>query len=230
MRHLIFILFLLAAIITAGCVGGDQKPAVTPATQAAYPTVHVSLTPVDTAAPAGTATPVVTSSPFVIASPVTTITDTPAQSGYQTYTNKEFGFTIQIPKSWTPEGQYVTEVGGGNKYEVDFVDPSQKSRQYITVKPGSTGLPLDDMVNLFQNQVKTNPDVGVVGLYPLQLDGAPAKKLVLTNGVGEYAIESTIIMAVKGDNQYFMEFSSRKDDYAGYSKDADRMIESFRFT
>jgi hypothetical protein len=78
--------------------------------------------------------------------------------------------------------------------------------------------------------VKTNPDVTVVGLYPLQLDGAPAKKLVLTNGVGEYAIESTIIMAVKGDNQYFMEFSSRKDDYASYSKDADRMINSFRFT
>ena len=230
MRNLLFILLLAAAIIAAGCVGGDQKPAATPATQAVYQTVHVTLTPGVTTTPAAAATTVVTSSSFVIASPVTTITDAPLQSGYQTYTNKEFGFTIQVPKSWTPEGQYVTAVGGGNKYEVDFVDPSQKSRQYITVKPGSTGLPLDDMVNLFQNQVKTNPDVTVVGLYPLQLDGAPAKKLVLTNGVGEYAIESTIIMAVKGDNQYFMEFSSRKDDYAGYSKDADRMIESFRFT
>jgi hypothetical protein len=229
MRNLLFILVLAGAIIAAGCAGGDQKPAATPAPPV-YKTVHVSLTPVVTTNSAAAATMVVTSSSFVIASPVTTITDAPLQSGYQTYTNKEFGFTIQVPKSWTPEGQYVTAVGGGNKYEVDFVDPSQKSRQYITVKPGSTGLPLDDMVNLFQNQVKTNPDVTVVGLEPLQLDGAPAKKLVLTNGVGEYAIESTIIMAVKGDNQYFMEFSSRKDDYAGYSKDADRMIDSFRFT
>lgn len=230
MRNLLFILVLAGAIIAAGCADGDQKPAATPTTQAVYKTVHVTLTPGVTTNPAAAATTVVTSSSFVIASPVTTITDAPLQSGYQTYTNKEFGFTIQVPKSWTPEGQYVTAIGGGNKYEVDFVDPSQKSRQYITVKPGSTGLPLDDMVNLFQNQVKTNPDVTVVGLEPLQLDGAPAKKLVLTNGVGEYAIESTIIMVVKGDNQYFMEFSSRKDDYAGYSKDADRMINSFRFT
>jgi hypothetical protein len=229
MRHLIFILFLLAAIITAGCVGGDQKPAATP-TQVVYKTVHVTLTPVVNATVTSIATPVVTSSPFVIASPVTTITDTPAQSGYQTYTNKDFNFTIQIPKSWTPEGQYVTALGGGTMYQVDLTDPSQKSRQYITIKPGSSGLPLDDWVNVFQNQVKTDPAVTVVGLYPLQVDGAPAKKLVLTNGVGEYAIESTIIMTVKGDNQYFMEFSSRKEDYASYSKDADQMISTFRFT
>jgi hypothetical protein len=37
-------------------------------------------------------------------------------------------------------------------------------------------------------------------------------------------------MTVKGDNQYFMEFSSRKEDYASYSKDADQMISTFRFT
>ena len=101
MRNLLFILLLAAAIITAGCVGGDQKPAATPTPQAVYKTVHVTLTPVDTATPAATATPVVTSGTFVIASPVTTITDTPAQSGYQTYTNKDFRFTIQVPKSWT---------------------------------------------------------------------------------------------------------------------------------
>ena len=229
MRNLLFILLLAAAITVAGCVGGDQKPAATPAPPV-YKTVHVTLTPTATATSASIATPVVTPGTFVIASPVTTITDTPAQSGYQTYTNKEFGFTIQIPKSWTPEGQYVTAVGGGNMYEVDFVDPSQKSRQYITIKPGSSGLPLDDWVNVFQNQVKTDPAVTVVGQYPLQVDGAPAKKLVLTNGVGEYAIQSTIIMVVKGDNQYFMEFSSRKEDYASYSQDADLMINSFRFT
>lgn len=230
MRHLLFILLLVAAILTAGCAGGDRKPAVTPAPQAVYPTVHVSLTPADTVTPAGTAAPVVTTSTGIIASPVTTVTGTPGLSGYQTYTNREFGFTIQIPQGWTPEGQYVTAPGGGNKYEVDFVDPSQKSRQYITVKPGSTGLPLDDMVNLFQNQVKTNPDVTVISQEPVQLDGAPAQKLVLTNGAGEYAIQSTIIMAVRGDNEYFMEFSSRKNDYPRYSQDADSMIGSFRFT
>jgi|WetSurMetagenome_2_1015567.scaffolds.fasta_scaffold489320_1 hypothetical protein len=229
MRHFLVILLLAAAIITAGCTGGDQKPAATPAPQT-YRTVHVSLTPVVTATPAATASQVATPGSFVITSPVTTITDTPAQSGYQTYTNTEFKFTIQIPKSWTTEAQYATATGGGTMYEVDFVDPSQKSRQYITIKPGSSGLPLDDWANLFQNQVKNNPEVTVVSQSTIQLDGTRAQKLVLTNGVGEYAIGSTIIMVVKGDNQYFMEFSSRKNDYASYSKDADSMLGTFRFT
>lgn len=229
MRHLLLILFLVAAIITAGCAGGDQKPAATPTPQA-YKTVHVSLTPVVTANPTAAATPVVTPASFVIASPVTTVTDAPTQSGYLTYTNNEFRFTIQYPESWTAEGQYVSVAGGGQKYEVDFTDPSQKSRQYITITPGSTGLSLDDWTNIFETQVKNDPAVGVVGQYPLQLDGAPAKKLVLTNGAGDDAIESTIIMAIKGDNAYFMEFSSRKDDYAGYSQGADSMIATFRFT
>jgi hypothetical protein len=229
MRNLLFILLLAAAIIAAGCVGGDQKPAATPTPQV-YKTVHVTLTPVDTATPAAAATPVVTSGTFVIASPVTTITDTPAQSGYQTYTNKEFRFTIQVPKSWTPEGQYVTAVGTVKKYVVDFTDPAFKSKQDITITPNSAGLSLGDWANIFTNQVKTDPSVSVVSQSESQVDGVPAKKLVLIQGSGEYATESTIILVVKGDNAYLMEFMSRKNDYTGYSKDADSMINSFRFT
>jgi hypothetical protein len=229
MRHLIFILFLVAALVTAGCVGGDQKPAATP-TPPVYKTVHVTLSPMVTATPTSIVTPVVTSSPFVIRSLVTTLTDAPSQSGYQTYTNNEFKFTIQIPKSWKPEGQYVTAVGTVKKYVVDFTDPAFKSKQDITITPNSAGLSLGDWANIFTNQVKTDPSVSVVSQSESQVDGVPAKKLVLIQGSGEFATESTIILVVNGENAYLMEFMSRKNDYAGYSQDADSMINSFRFT
>ena len=64
MRYLLFILLLAAAIVTAGCVGGDQKPAATPTPQVVYTTVQVTLTPVVTATPAVAATPAVTPPPL----------------------------------------------------------------------------------------------------------------------------------------------------------------------
>ena len=218
MRHLLFIVFLVAALITAGCAGVNQKPAGTPAPQIVYDTVPVTLTPVVTVTPA--VTPV----------PITTVTNIPASGAYQTYTSKEFNFSIQYPESWTVSGEYVTVPGGGKKYQVDFTDPALKSKQYLSITPDSGGLSLEDWANIFEKQVKTDPSVSVVGQYPMQLDGAPAKKMVLTYGSGEYATESTIIMTIKGDNAYFMEFTSRKADYAGYSRDAESMVKTMKFT
>ena len=224
MRYLIFILFLIAAIITAGCVGGDQKPAGTPAPLTVPVTVRVTASPVVTSTPFVTATPVAT------ATMVTTVTEIPVQVGYKTYTSKDFGFAIQYPESWTATGQYVTTIGTEKKYKVIFDDPSEKSSQDISITPGSPGLSVDDWAGVFQKQVLTNPSVSVVGVYPLQLDGVPAKKLVLASGSGTDATESTIILAVKGNNAYFMEFTSKKSDYAGFSQDAESMINTFRFT
>ena len=99
MRHLLFMFLLLAAVITAGCTGGDQKPAATPAPQVVYTTVPVSLAPVVTATPAAVATPAVTRATFVIASPLTTATAVPVQGGYRTYTNQDYRFSIQHPES-----------------------------------------------------------------------------------------------------------------------------------
>ena len=215
MKNLLLIVLIAAVLITAGCTGEKQNPVVTPTQnpvvtptpQVVYMTVTVPVTP----------TPL---------PPQTSIAD---QGTYQTYNNKEFNFAIQIPKCWTATGDYVT-AAGVKKYKVIFDDPTLTSMQYITITPGSSGLSLEDWTNVFLTQVKTDSSVGIVGQYPLQLDGTPAKKLVLTTGSGEDAFESTIIMAVKGDNSYFMEFESRKGDYPRYSQDADSMIKTFNFT
>jgi hypothetical protein len=225
MKHVLFIVLLAALLITAGCTGGNQNPVVTPNPPAVTPSPKtVSLT-----VPA-TPVPAVTTVPAVPAVPTATATSIPDQGSSKTYTNNEFHFAIQYPKTWTASGGYVTTIGTDTKYKVVFDDPTLTSVQYITITPGTGGLPLQDWVNVFLKQLKTDPSVGVVGQYPLELDGIPAKKLVVTTGSGQYELESTIIMAIKGDNAYFMEFESRKDTYPRYSVEADSIISTFKFT
>jgi hypothetical protein len=209
MKNLLLIVFIAALLITAGCTGEKQNPVVTPTQQIGYATVTVLV---------------------VTPTPATPLTGKADQGSYQTYKNNEFNFAIQIPKCWTATGGYVTTAGSGKTYKVVFDDPTFTSSQYITITSDAAGLPLQDWVNIFLKQQETDPSVGVAGQYPLQVDGTPAKKLVLTTGSGKDALESTIIMAIKGDSAYFMEFTSRKDHYPGYSQDADRMIETFKFT
>lgn len=45
MKYLLFIVLLVAVLITAGCVGGNQKSIVTPTPQIIYVTVLVTPTP-----------------------------------------------------------------------------------------------------------------------------------------------------------------------------------------
>jgi len=226
MRQLIFIIILMAAIITAGCVGGDQKPAATPTPQAVYTTVVVSQAPVVTATQKITATPAT----FVIASPVTTVTDLPVQRGYQLYTNKDYKFSIQHPAAWTASGEDITAAGNVKKYLVTFTDPALQSKQEITITPESAGLSLEEWEKIFVTQLKADSSVSLVSQDPVQVDGVPAKKVVYIYGTGEYALEYMIILVVKENNSYYMEFASRKNDYPEYSKEADRVISTFRFT
>jgi hypothetical protein len=223
MKNLLLIVLIVAVLITAGCTGEKQNPVVTPTQNPV-----VSLTQKSVVTP----TPQVV---YVTVTVLVTPTSMPSQTviadqgSWQTYKDREFNFAIQIPKSWTAAGEHVTTAGSVKKYKVIFDDPTLTSMQYITITPGSSGLSLEDWANIFLTQMKADSSVGTVDQYPLQVDGTPAKKLVFTTGSGKDALESTIIMTVKGDNSYFMEFTSRKYDYPRYSQDADRMIKTFKF-
>ena len=239
MKNLLFVLLLAAMLFIAGCTGGNQNPAGTPvqgnpqvtasqnlpsAPTAPAVTATTALTPGSTTAPR-TFSVTASATPF----PTGTSAGIPVEGSFATYANKEFGYSIQIPACWTASGEYQTTPGGGKKYKVTFDDPSLRSMQYITITPESSGLSLDEWTNIFLNKQKSDSSVSILGQSPLQIDGTPAKKIILTTGTGEYAIESTIIMAVKGDNAYFMEFASRKNDYSAYAKESDAMIQTFRF-
>jgi hypothetical protein len=231
MKNLLLIVVLAAVLLAAGCTGGNQNPAAPSA-----PPVTVTATPSPPAAAVtGTVPPAAAGTATPAARVTTTAAVTAAETGIPdqdsvTYTNKEFRFAIQIPRCWTASGDYVTTPGGGKKYKVVFDDPTLTSLQYVTITPGSQGLSLDDWDKIFTGQLKTDPSVTIVGEFPAQLDGVTAKKLDVITRLGNTDFESTIMMAVNGDNAYFLEFESRKDDYLRYSKDADRMIQTFRFT
>lgn len=207
MKKLLFVLLLVTILITAGCVGGNNSATVTPSQIPKIVYTSVPVTP----------------------TPMITAIDVSATTKYQTYNNNEFNFAIQYPKSWTATGNYVTGALTGKKYKVIFSDPASRSSQYIRITSDSAGISVDDWASVFLSQLNTEP-VQVIGQYSLQLDGISAKKLILTYGSGKDETESTIIMAVKGDNGYFMEFTTRKDLYSMYSPDFDSMIKTFKFT
>ncbi len=222
MKNLILIVLIMAVLITAGCTGEKQNPVGTPVQT---PGVTLTRSPVTTPALQVVYTTVTV---LVTPTPVPSQTVTANQGLSRTYRDKQFNFAIQIPGCWTASGDYVT-AAGVKKYKVIFDDPTFTSMQYITITPDSTGLSLEDWTGVFLKQMNADSTVSVTGQYPLQVDGSPAKKLVMTTGSGTDALESTIIMTVKGNNAYFMEFTSRKSDYPAYSRDADRMISTFTF-
>jgi hypothetical protein len=240
MKNLLLIVILGIALVTAGCTSENQNPVAPPATQ--HVSATISQTPVATqtpqiVSPTISRNPAATSVPQIVSATVTatgmplaTATDIPLQGSLKTYTNNEFGFSIQYSGCWTASGEYVSTVGEGKKYVVIFDDPTFTSKQEISITPGSSGLSLDDWTGVFLTQIKTNPAVSVVSQDTTTLGGVPAKKIILTNGSGKDAIESTVIMAVKGNNAYFLEFTSRKDYYPVYSQDADSIIKTFTFT
>jgi hypothetical protein len=223
MKNLLLIVLIIAVFITAGCTGEKQNPVVS-LTQT--PVVTPTQNPVVTPTPQVV---YVTATGLVTPAPTTPLTGIPDPGSYQMYKDKEFNFAIHIPKTWTAAGEYVT-AAGVKKYKVIFDDPTLTSMQYITITPDSAGLSLEDWASVFLKQMKADSSVAVVDLSPLQVDGTPAKKIILTTGSGKDALESTIILTIKGNNAYFMEFTSRKDDYSGYSQDADSMITTFKFT
>lgn len=207
MKNIPGILMLKAVLVTAGCTGGNLHPVVRPAPPGGTP-AHGTVSVTGPVIPVPTGTTI----PTVATITAATATGMPDQVSSRTHTNSEFGIAIQYPKTWTASGGYVTTKGTDTKYKVVFDDPTLTSVQTITIPSGTGGLPLRDWANVFLKHLEPESSVAVVGQYPMERDGIPAKKLVITTGSGQYALESTIIMAIKGDNAYFMEFESRKAD------------------
>ena len=68
MKYLLFVVLLVAILITAGCVGGNKETVVTPTPQIVYVTVLVTPTPT-IITPSTTAPVITTSTPATVNSP-----------------------------------------------------------------------------------------------------------------------------------------------------------------
>jgi hypothetical protein len=228
-----FILVLLTAVLlaTAGCTGGGQ-PSI-PSATAAVSTTHTLPPAVSTTlppAPPVTETARAVQTGFVVtAIPTTAATAAPAAGSTTTYTNRDFGFSLDIPRTWTTEGEWVTTAGSGKKYKIWFDEPTKSALQYVTITGGASGLRLDDYFNVNMKQFRADPDSTVTGTETLTLGGTRAEKIVMTTGTGENALGSIVILAIKGDNAYFFEFTSRLNRFDTYQQETAPIIDTLKF-
>ena len=110
MKYLIFVLLLVALIITAGCTSGNQNTVVTPA----QTTVQISKISLTTTAP-------------------TTAVSTPSKTYKNAdivmapYTNPTYGLKMAYPSDWTykKEDNYYWTAG------YNFSSPDEKSNVYV---------------------------------------------------------------------------------------------------
>lgn len=224
------LVLLIAVLLAAGCTGQNPLPATpapttVPATHTVPPTVRTTLPP----APPVTETAQAT---FIITSiPATTATAAASKGGpAKTYSNKEFGFALDIPADWTTEGEWVNTAGGyEKKYKIYFDEPTKSALQYVTITGGASALRLEDYSNINMKQFQADPEVRITSQESVVLDSTPAKKIVMTTGTGENALGSIVILTIKGDNAYFFEFTTRKGQFATYFTATDRVLQTLKF-
>jgi hypothetical protein len=146
MKYLIFVLLLVAILITAGCTSGNQKTVVTP-TQT---TAQISMTTLTTTAP-------------------TTAVSTQSQM-YKTAdliiplsTNSTYGFKMDYPSEWT----YKTELQKFWDYGYNFSSPDEKSNVYVyMVNNAGTGRYYYPLITPAENRAG-NAASGSCNYYPL---------------------------------------------------------------
>lgn len=226
MKKLCILILLAAVLVSAGCTGGDQPPAATPAPSAAGVTSAIP----STAPPAPPVTGTAQSTFIVTSVPTGAATAAMAGGSTKTYTNTEFGFSLDIPQSWTTEGEWVDTAGGyEKKYKIWFDEPTKSALQYVTITGGASGLRLDDYFNVNMKQFRADPEVTIGDLETLELDGTRAEKIVMTTGTGENALGSVVVLTIRGDNAYFFEFTTRQNRFAAYEPEAGQVIGSLKF-
>ena len=133
MKHLLFIVFVVAALVTAGCVGGNQNTAVATPQPTLQPTANTpAMTPQATAAPAPSLTYKRAEFSLLNANPA-------------------YGFTMDYPSDWMNSQQASNTWGGLYR----FTSPDRKSGADVYIDdtggaPGTLTLyhyPLDVQMN-----------------------------------------------------------------------------------
>lgn len=229
MKNVVILILLAAILLAAGCTGQNPSPA-TPAPSAVSTTHTIPPTAITTLPPAPLVTETARSTFIVTAVPTAAATAAPAGGSTTTYSNREYGFSLEIPQSWTTEGEWVNTAGGyEKKYKIYFDEPTKSALQYVTITGGASGLKLEDFYNIYMKQYQADPEISIVSQESVQMDGTPAKKLVMIRGTGENALESIIIMTIRGDNAYFFEFTTRTGQFATYAPATETVLDSLQF-
>jgi len=177
-------LVLVMAIGLTACGGGVQT--VTPP-----PTSSPTPTPTATATPEATATPTPTTAP----PPPTT---KPLSYEAKTYTNTEYGFSVQYPKDWVEQPQLEGPVVVG-AYGVQAFIPG------FSVNVADASAPLTaDWISAQMNSLPDTSQCKVTsGPTPATLgDGTPASQYVIKYTYQSYEIQAFGMSADKNGKRF----------------------------
>ena len=158
----------------------------------------------------------------------TTVQSTSAGTGYLTYSNTQYGFTMTYPSGWSKQ-----EGTGGAV--VTFTSPSTgmgdvPAVMKVTVDDLSSSPMSLDQYRAAQVAKKNNID-GFNLIYDQAFKGVGFSgwKIAYTGNIG-YLTEWVEVYVVKGTTGYTLQFSSKEDKYAGFVVPMDNMFKSFALT
>jgi len=179
-------------------------------------------------APVSTTPPAVTITAAPAPAPVTTSQAAPTGSGYLTYTNSQYGFSISYPSSWTIQENTGSSV-------VVFTSPSGG----MGVIPATMRVTVEDLtanpMSLGQYEAAQFAKVkGIDGFNPIEDgpykgNGFTGWKVAYTGNQGTL-MEWVEVYAIKGTTAYTLSYASEEDKYAGYVVQMDTMFKSFQLT
>ena len=151
-------------------------------------------------------------------------------SDFLLYENPTLGIKIQYPADW--EQKKVQSDGN-----VTFISPLEnhsdmyRDNVIITTKSVLKNITLNDYASTFINELnKNSTDFKIIEEIPTTLAGnTTAYKIVFTNTKDgqEHRLKIMVVLAIKNDKIYIIEYSSEAEAYSNYLATAQKMIDSF---
>ena len=151
---------------------------------------------------------------------------------YLTYTNAEYGFSIDYPEDWDVMEDYMGTA-------VAFMGPLVLEDSYylnisVVVEQLPEEMTLKDYVKALDlNLKRTTPDYNKVEEYSTTISGLPATVLVATATTAldgeDIALRDTLAMFIKDEVAYTITYNAPEEFHDEYAEYFDLVISSFKF-
>jgi hypothetical protein len=149
-------------------------------------------------------------------------------SDFLLYENPALGIKIQYPTDWE---QKKAQTNGN----ITFISPlksnldTYRDNVIITTNRLLKNTTLDAYADTFINELKKNStDFKIVEENLITLTGnTTAYKIVFTTKDGQHDLKAMVVLAIKNDKVYIIEYNSEVKAYSNYLATVEKMIDSF---
>jgi len=168
--------------------------------------------------------------PSAAASPATADTTQPT-TGFKTYTNSQYGFSIQYPAGWTEgEGVSGTVVSFMSEQSAP-TDVFKESANVTTEDLSASGASLAEYIVAANDQIKNAfPNAQVISDTDRQIAGIDGHAITYTAETQGVTLELIQAFTVKDDRAYVITAASTEEDFPQFEEDFNAIIDSFQLT